>query len=434
MSRSLQPTRRQILATSAILSAASVLPRRSAAAAEEPSAVRPFHIAIAEADIVDLRRRLQATRWARKETVADPSQGVQLAPLQKLAGYWSSGYDWRKAEEKLNALPQFTTEIDGLDIHFIQVKSRHANALPLIITHGWPGSIVEMLEVIGPLTDPTVHGGRPEDAFDLVLPSLPGYGFSAVPISVGWSPLRTAQAWAELMGRLGYTRYVAQGGDIGANVTDVMARLAPKGLLGVHFNFLGAIPPEFLGALFGGAPPPKLPEKEQAAFAALAATYRRGYLVEQITRPQTIGQALTDSPIGLAAWMLDHDADSYEKISRAFLDGKPSGSLTPERVVDNITLYWLTNTATSAARFYWETGRLLAMSAGQPPPSVSIPVAYTVFPGEIFQTPRSWVEKLYPKLAYFNEVDRGGHFAAWEEPELFATEMRAAFKPLRSPT
>ena len=263
MSKSLQPTRRQILATSAILSAASVLPERSAGAAEEPSAVRPFHIAIAEADIVDLRRRLQATRWARKETVADSSQGVQLAPLEKLAGYWSSGYDWRKAEEKLNALPQFTTEIDGLDIHFIQVKSRHANALPLIITHGWPGSVVEMLEVIGPLTDPTAHGGRPEDAFDLVLPSLPGYGFSAVPISVGWSPLRTAQAWAELMGRLGYTRYVAQGGDIGANVTDVMARLAPKGLLGVHFNFLGAIPPEFLGALFGGAPPPKLPRKNR---------------------------------------------------------------------------------------------------------------------------------------------------------------------------
>jgi pimeloyl-ACP methyl ester carboxylesterase len=398
-----------------------------------PLNVQPFTVNIPDEALVDLRRRIAATRWPSKELVPDRSQGVQLATLQALTRYWATDHDWRKTEAKLNALPQFTTTIDGLDIHFIHVKSRHPNALPLIMTHGWPGSVIELLEVVGPLTDPTAYGGRAEDAFDLVLPSIPGYGFSAEPTEVGWAPGRIAQVWAELMKRLGYTRYVAQGGDVGAVVTDVMARLAPNGLLGIHLNFLTAFPPEVTAAVFGGRPAPAgMSEQEQAPFAAVAATFQRGYIAEQNQSPQTIGYALTDSPVGLAAWMLDHDADSYEKISRTFLGGQPAGDLTRDRIVDNITLYWLTNSATSAGRLYWESGRAAARAAaaGQMPSATALPVAFTVFPGELFQAPRSWVEKVYPKLIYFNEVDKGGHFAAWEEPQLFAAELRAAFRSL----
>ena len=386
--------------------------------------IRPFRVDMPDEAIADLRRHITATRWPSKELVADRSQGVQLATLQELARYWATDYDWRACEAKLNALPQFKTEIDGLDIHFIHVKSRHENALPLIMTHGWPGSVIELLEAVGPLTDPTAHGGRAGDAFDLVLPSLPGYGFSAEPAEVGWDPGRVARAWAELMRRLGYTRYVAQGGDQGASVTNTMGRQAPEGLLGIHINLL-------VTALAG--PQSAESEQERAAVDALATFHTSGfgYFLEQATRPQTIGYALLDSPAALAAWMLDHDTDSYEKISRAFLDGQPSGNLTRNNIVDNITLYWLTGTGTSAARSYWESGRAAALAAGQAPPEVSIPVGFTTFPGEIFRAPRSWVEKAYPNLIYFHEADRGGHFAAWEEPELFATEIRAAFKSLR---
>jgi pimeloyl-ACP methyl ester carboxylesterase len=351
---------------------------------------------------------------------------VQLATNQALARYWGADYDWRTCEAKLNALPQFKTEIDGVDIHFIHVKSRHANALPLIITHGWPGSIIELLGVVGPLTDPTAHGGRAEDAFDLVLPSLPGYGFSAEPTEVGWNVGRIAGAWAELMHRLGYTRYVAQGGDVGAAVTDSLGRQAPPGLLGIHMNLL-------LAGLGGGYPSANPSEEERAALEAIA-TFRtsgNGYLIEQNTRPQTIGYALLASPVALAAWMLDHDTDSYYKISRAFLDGQPSGHLTRDQIVDNITLYWLTGTGASAARSYWENSQAAARAAGKPRPEVKLPVGFTTFPGEIWRTPRNWVEKTYPNVTYFNEVDRGGHFAAWEEPELFSAEIRAAFRSLR---
>jgi pimeloyl-ACP methyl ester carboxylesterase len=394
-------------------------------------AVHPFRIDVPEAELLDLRRRILATRWPHKELVEDRSQGVQLAMMQELACYWATDYSWRKCEEKLNALPQFKTEIDGLDIHFIHVKSPHENALPLLMTHGWPGSIIELLGVVGPLTDPTAHGGRAEEAFDLVLPSLPGYGFSEEPTSIGWDPGRVARVWAELMNRLGYTRYVAQGGDIGAAVCDAMARQAPKGLLGVHFNFLRTPPLDVAAAISGGAPAPaELSEQEQAAFDSFAALSKSGYLVEMAARTQTIGYSLTDSPVGLAAWMLDHDADSYEKISHAFLDGHPAGNLTRDRIVDNITLYWLTNSATSSGRLYWETARSAALAAAQTPDEVSLPAAFTVFPGEIFQAPCSWAEKVYPNLIYFNEVDKGGHFAAWEQPELFATEVRAAFRSL----
>jgi pimeloyl-ACP methyl ester carboxylesterase len=387
--------------------------------------IRPFHVDMPDEAIADLRRRIAAMRWPTRELVADRSQGVQLATIQELTRYWTTDYDWRACEATLNALPQFITQIDGQDVHFIHVTSRHENALPLIITHGWPGSVLELLEVVGPLTDPTVHGGAASDAFDLVLPSLPGFGFSAEPTEVGWDPGRIARAWAELMRRLGYTRYVAQGGDLGAYVCDEMGRQAPAGLLGIHLNLLKT-------ALVG--PPPAEPsEQERAALAAIATmqTSGYGYFLEQATRPQTIGYALLDSPVALAAWMLDHDTDSYCKISRAFLDGQPSGHLTRDNIVDNITLYWLTGTGASAAREYWENGQAAARAAGQAPPQVSVPVGFTVFPGEIFRAPHSWVQKAYPTLAYFHEVDRGGHFAAWEEPELFATEIRAAFRLLR---
>jgi pimeloyl-ACP methyl ester carboxylesterase len=392
----------------------------------EEAALRPFHVDVPEEKLVELRRRIAATRWPTRELVEDRSQGVQLGALKELARYWATDYDWRKAEAKLNALPQFTTEIDGVDIHFIHVRSRHENALPLIMTHGWPGSVIELLEVVGPLTGPTAHGGAAEDAFHLVLPSLPGYGFSGEPAEVGWNVGRVAQAWEELMHRLGYTRYVAQGGDVGAAVTDAMGRQAPEGLLGIHMNLLVTV-------LAG--PQPAESEQERAAADQLA-TFREsgfGYFLEMATRPQTIGYALLDSPVALAAWMLDHDTDSYYKISRAFVDGEPAGNLIRDHIVDNVTLYWLTGTGASAARSYWEDGQALAQAraSGQAPPEVSRPVGFTTFPGEIWRTPRSWAEKAYPNLTYFNEVDKGGHFAAWEEPQLFSEEVRAAFRSLR---
>jgi len=397
-----------------------------AAAADQAKAIRPYEIDIPQEGLDDLRRRIDATRWPSKELVADRLQGVQLATLQSLARYWATDYDWRKVEAKLNALPQFTTEIDGVDIHFIHVRSPHEHALPLIMTHGWPGSVVELLETIGPLTDPTAHGGAAGDAFDLVLPSLPGYGFSGEPTELGWENGRIAQAWAELMDRLGYTHYVAQGGDVGAAVTDAMGRQGPEGLLGIHLSLLAP-------ALDLKDQLPGESEQERAALDAVNtfATEGFGYFLEQSTRPQTIGYSLLDSPVGLAAWLLDHDTDSYYKISRAFVDGEPVGNLTRDHIVDNLTLYWLTGTGASAARWYWEFGRFKAAAAGQAPPPVSVPVSFTTFPGEIWAAPRSWVEAVYPSLTYFNEVDSGGHFAAWEEPELFATEIRAAFKSLR---
>jgi pimeloyl-ACP methyl ester carboxylesterase len=389
--------------------------------------IRPFRVDMPDEAIADLRRRIAAVRWPSRELVTDRSQGVQLATIQELARYWATDYDWRVCEARLNGLPQFTTEINGVNIHFIHVKSPQADALPLIMTHGWPGSVIELLETIGPLTDPTAHGGSAEDAFDLVLPSLPGYGFSGEPTELGWGPGRTAPAWAELMRRLGYTRYVAQGGDVGAAITDTMGRLAPEGLAGIHMNLLVTV--------LGGGPMPSDTEQERAALEQTQ-TFRTsgfGYFLEQATRPQTIGYALLDSPVALAAWMLDHDTDSYEKISRAFVDGQPTGNLTRDHIVDNITVYWLTGTGASAARSYWESGRAQALAAttGQAPPEVKLPVGFTTFPDEIFRAPRSWVELGYPTLAYFNEADRGGHFAAWEEPELFATEVRAAFTSLR---
>ena len=387
-----------------------------------------FSIDIADEQFDDLRRRIAARRLPTRELVQDRSQGVQLATIEELARYWAEDYDFGRIEARLNALPQFTTEIDGVEIHFIHVRSQHENALPLIMTHGWPGSVIELLETVGPLTDPTAHGGHPEDAFHLVLPSLPGYGFSSEPTELGWDAARTARAWAELMDRLGYTRYVAQGGDVGALVTDLMGRQAVAGLVGYHLNLLTAV-------LAIGDQLPQESEQERAAAEALA-TFRQdgfGYFLEMATRPQTIGYSLLDSPVGLAAWLLDHDTDSYYKISSAFVDGEPVGNLTRDSIVDNITLYWLTGTAASAARSYWEDARALAaaLASGQPPPAVKVPVGFTTFPGEIWASPRSWVEAVYPGLAYFNEVDRGGHFAAWEEPQLFSKEIRAAFRTLR---
>jgi pimeloyl-ACP methyl ester carboxylesterase len=387
--------------------------------------IRPFRVDMPDESITDLRRRIAATRWPTTELVADRSQGVQLTTIQELARYWTTDYDWRKCEARLNALAQFKTGIDGVDVHFIHVTSRHENALPLIITHGWPGSVIELLGVIGPLTDPTAHGRAAEDAFHLVVPSMPGYGFSGEPAETGWDPGRIAQAWAELMRRLGYTRYVAQGGDQGAWVTDQMGRQAPEGLIGIHMNLLVTT--------LEGATLPTETEQERAAAEARNTfmTSGFGYFLERATRPQTIGYALLDSPLALAAWMLDHDTDAYYKISRAFTGGQPSGGLTRDHILDNITVYWLTGTGASAARSYWEHGRAQARAAGQAPPEVKLPVGFTVFPGESFRAPRSWVELGYPTLAYFNEASKGGHFAAWEEPELFATEIRAAFKPLR---
>jgi pimeloyl-ACP methyl ester carboxylesterase len=389
--------------------------------------IRPFKVDIPQRAIDDLHRRLESTRLPSKELVADRSQGVQLATIEELARYWATEYDWRTCEARLNALPQFTTTIDGVEIHFIHVKSRHENALPLIMTHGWPGSIVELLETVGPLTDPTAHGGTAEDAFHLVLPSVPGFAFSAEPTELGWNAGRVSVAWVELMRRLGYTRYVAQGGDVGAAVTDGMGRIGPDGLAGIHMNLL-------VTALYA----PSLPsdsDEEKAAAGQLAAfrASGTGYIVEQSNRPETIGYALSDSPVALAAWMLDHDTDAYLKISRAFVDKEPSGNLTRDHVLDNITTYWLTGTGASAARAYWESGQAAAKAAaaGQAPPPVKIPVGFTQFPGEIFRAPRTWAEAAYPTLTYFNKADKGGHFAAWEEPELFSSEIRATFRPMR---
>ena len=387
--------------------------------------IQPFHMDIPEQKLDDLRDRIAATRWPTRELVDDRSQGVQLEALQALARYWRDEYDFGRIAARLNALPQFVTEIDGVDVHFIHVRSKHENALPLIMTHGWPGSVIEMIDSVGPLTDPTAHGGTAEDAFHLVLPSLPGYGLSAEPAEIGWDLGRTARAWAELMRRLGYTRYVAQGGDVGAGVTDAMSRQAPEGLIGIHTNLL-------VPALNG--PMPTNTDEERAA-AAQIATFQRsgnGYFVEMATRPQTIGYALLDSPIALAAWMVDHDTDAYYKIARAFVDHQPSGNLTRDHVLDNITLYWVTGTGASAARSYWEAYGPDAPAANQKAlPPTAIPFGFTTFPGEIWRTPRSWVEASYPNVIYFHEVDKGGHFAAWEEPELFASELRAGFSSLR---
>jgi pimeloyl-ACP methyl ester carboxylesterase len=389
-------------------------------AVEAGTAIRPFHVEFEQDQIDELRRRIAATRWPSKELVTDRSQGVQLAATQAIARYWLDEYDFGRIEARLNALPQFVTEIDGVDIHFIHVKSAHEDALPVIITHGWPGSVIELLDIIGPLTDPTAHGGKAEDAFDVVIPSIPGYGFSGEPKELGWAPpVRVAKAWAELMSRLGYTRYVAQGGDVGAAVTHGMGQLAPDGLIGIHTNL-------FYPALAGAMPEDTDEEKAAAAQIAEFRATGFGYFVEQANRPQTIGYALLDSPVALAAWLADHDTDSYYKIAGAFVDDKPTGGLTRDHLLDNITTYWLTGTGASAARSYWER------AAAGPPSGVTVPFAFTTFPGEIWKTPRSWAEKTYPNVIYFNEVDRGGHFAAWEEPELFSSELRAAFGSLRN--
>jgi pimeloyl-ACP methyl ester carboxylesterase len=421
----MSPRRRSALALDDLRGRRTIETEVDMAVLETATEIRPFHIDIPEEELAEMRRRLAATRWPSKELVDDRSQGVRMAALQALARYWETDYDWRKAETKLNALPQFTTEIDGVEIHFIHVRSEHEDALPLLMTHGWPGSVVELLESVGSLTNPTAHGGDAEDAFDLVLPSLPGYGFSGEPAEVGWDLSRTAEAWAELMRRLGYARYVAQGGDVGAGVTDTMARQAPEGLIGIHTNLL-------VPALGGTMPTDTDDESHAAAQIATFQQSGNGYFVEMATRPQTIGYALLDSPLALAAWMVDHDTDAYYKIATAFVDGKPSGNLTRDHILDNITLYWLTGTGASAARSYWEAYGPDAPAAGsQPLPASSIPVGFTTFPGEIWRTPRSWVEASYPNVVYFNQADKGGHFAAWEEPELFSEEVRAAFRSLR---
>ena len=376
-----------------------------------------------EQALLDLRQRVLATRWPDKETVADRSQGTQLAKMQELVHYWGTDYDWRKVEARLNALPQFTTTIDGLEIHFLHVRSRHPNALPVIITHGWPGSVIEQLKVIGPLTDPTEHGGRSEDAFDVVIPSLPGYGFSGKPTGPGWDPDHIARAWAQLMKRLGYTRYVAQGGDWGSPITSAMARQAPAGLLGIHLTLPATLPAEILKSLAPGAPEPTgLSEEERRALDELDIfrTKNSAYSAMMATRPQTIGYALTDSPVGLAAFMYDYNA------------GEPERALSKDEMLDDLTLYWLTNSAASSARLYWENGgRNLIIAVAQKTSEISLPVAITVFPGELYQAPESWARRAYRNLIYFHEVDSGGHFAAWEQPDLLATELRAAFRPLR---
>jgi pimeloyl-ACP methyl ester carboxylesterase len=393
----------------------------------EDTDVRPFTVEVRSEAIDDLTRRIEATRWPGREL--DASQGVHLEMLRALARYWVGEYDFGRLASRLNALPQYMTTIDGVDVHFIHVRSKHQNALPLVITHGWPGSIIEMLDLVGPMTDPTAYGGTAEDAFDLVIPSMPGYGFSSQPTEAGWDSARIGGAWAELMRRLGYTRYVAQGGDQGAGVTDAMGRLAPDGLVGVHFNFLDAVPKELLMAALNLRL--AFSSEDRAELGKVVGIFMRGYIAEMGEHPQTIGFSLVDTPVGLAAWMLDHDQDSYDKISRAFLDGQPTGGLTRDAVLDNITLYWLTSTGASTSRLYWETGRAAKASFKDPPPHVKLPVAYTVFPDELFQAPRHWVKHAYHHLVYYNEAPRGGHFAAWEEPDLFSQEMRAAFASLR---
>jgi len=430
--------RRQLLSTAALgiaaASAASLFPAYPAPAATN-DAIRRFRINVPEADLVDLRRRLAATRWPEKETVGDESQGVPLATIQQLARYWQTDYDWRKIEAKLNALPQFMTEIDGLDIHFIHIRSKHENALPLIVTHGWPGSIIEQLKIIDPLTNPTAHGASASDAFHLVVPSMPGYGFSGKPTATGWDPARIGRAWIVLMKRLGYTQFVAQGGDWGSPVTNEMAKQAPPELLGIHVNLPGTVPPDIAKALQAGDPAPSgLSADERRAYEQLKLLFvkRRAYAIMMGTRPQTL-TGLADSPAGLAAWLIDH-GDGYGQPAAAItsavlgrtINGHSAGDLTREDVLDNITLYWLTNTGISSGRLYWENKVSLYNAA-----DVSIPAAVSVFPGENYEAPRSWTERAYHKLIYYNKLDKGGHFAAWEQPELFSAELRAAFRSLR---
>jgi pimeloyl-ACP methyl ester carboxylesterase len=423
--------RRGFLASSAAVAAASLF-SAAARAASQDSAIRPFRVNIPEEQLADLHRRITATRWPDKETVGDRSQGTQLASLHELVRYWGSGYDWRKAEAKLNALPQFITAIDGLDIHFIHVRSRHPNALPVIITHGWPGSVFEQLKVIEPLTDPTAHGGRAEDAFDVVIPSMPGYGFSGKPTGTGWNPDRIARAWAELMKRLGYTRYVAQGGDWGSPVSSAMARQATAGLLGIHINLPATVPPEVAAVLAGGGPAPAgLSEKERAEFDALRGFLQNGgwaYLAMMSARPQAVGYGLTDSPAGLAAFMLVHGGFAQWSYGK-----DPNQSPTKDEVLDDFTLYWLTNTATSAARLYWENrNENLISAAAQKTDEITLPVAITAFPNDdLYRPPETWARRAFPNLIYFNEAEAGGHFPAWEVPDVFATEVRAAFRSLR---
>jgi pimeloyl-ACP methyl ester carboxylesterase len=424
------PTRRSLITVAATVGAISLLPAGLLASTKD-GAIRPFKVNFPEADLVDLRRRVKATKWPDRETVKDPSQGAQLATMQALARYWAMEHDWRKIEAKLNALPQFVTEIDGLDIHFIHVRSKHENALPMIVTHGWPGSIIEQLKIIDPLTNPTAHGGSASDAFDLVIPSLPGYGFSGKPTAPGWTPVTIARAWATLMQRLGYTRYVAQGGDWGNAVSEVMALQQPAGLLGIHTNMAATVPANVSKALSAGGPQPAdLSADEKHAWDQLDDFYKHGlaYAQEMSNRPQTL-YGIVDSPVGLAAWMLDHDIRSYGMISRAF-DGKTEG-LTRDDVLDNVTLYWLTNTAISSARLYWDTTQISTGGGFFDVRGVAIPVAVSAFPDEIYAAPESWAERAYPKLIHYNKLDKGGHFAAWEQPQLFTSEMRAAFRSLR---
>ena len=400
---------------------------------EKPAAattIRPFRAEVAEEELADLRRRLAATRWPDPETVPDQSQGAQLSRLQGLVRYWGTDYDWRRAEAKLNALPQFITEIDGLDIHFIHVRSRHQDALPLIVTHGWPGSVLELLKVIEPLTDPTAHGGAAQDAFHLVIPSLPGYGFSARPQAPGWDPDRIARAWDELMKRLGYTRYVAQGGDWGAVVTEAMGRQAPAGLRGIHVNLPAAVPPDVEAALAGAGPVPEMTDQERAVFDALSA-YRKsgysGYFVALTSRPQAVGYGLTDSPAGLAAFFLWHPGFAQWTFGE-----DPGEPKTKDEVLDDITLYWLTNTAVSSGRLYWENrGASPTSATAMKTAQISVPVGVTVFPDDVYRPPQTWARRAYPTLTYFHEVDKGGHFAAWEQPDLFSAEIRVAFRSLR---
>jgi pimeloyl-ACP methyl ester carboxylesterase len=424
--------RRQLLNAVAMgavaMGASNLLSAQPAAAAPDP-AIRPFRVHVPESDLVDLRRRLAATKWPDRQIVGDQSQGVQLATIQRLVRYWQTEHDWRKVEARLNALPQFVTEIDGVDIHFIHVRSKHENALPLIVTHGWPGSIIEQLKIVEPLTNPTAHGANASDAFHLVIPSIPGYGFSGKPTTVGWDPVRVARAWTVLMKRLGYTRYVAQGGDWGNAVTEQLALLAPPELLGIHTNMPATVPDDIAKALQpGGSMPSGLSADEQRAYEQLDDFYKHGlgYATEMANRPQTL-YGIADSPAGLAAWILDHDARSLALITRVF-DGEPEG-LSRDDVLDNITLYWLTNTAISSARLYWEN-KLNFFE----PKHVGVPIAVSVFPDEIYAAPRSWAEKAYPKLIYFNKLEKGGHFAAWEQPKEFSAEMRAAFRSLRQST